>query len=73
MADKRYDIVIANLLYKELQTKMPQNTGKMISIALSSNRVYSKTTSKETHFKIGNTNAERKVPYYHILEDAQRI
>lgn len=73
MADKRYDIEIANFLYKELQTKMPKKTGEMIRVALSSNRVYSKTTSKETHFKIGNTNAEKKVPYYHILEDAQRI
>ena len=63
MADKRYDIEIANLLYKELQTKMPKKTGEMIRVALSSNRVYSKTTSKETHFKIGNTNAEKKVPY----------
>ena len=73
MADNRYDIELAHLLYKELQTKMPKKTGEMIRISLLNNRIDSKTTIKETHFKIGNDNAEKKVPYYHILEDAQRI
>lgn len=61
----------AKSLKQRLIDFMPTDTGEMKTNALGLNPIMSIGDMKV--FEIGSARAEREVPYYHILEDAQVI
>ena len=65
-------IEIATFIKQRLAETMPIETGHMINLSLNANQV-SGLGDKMAYFEIGNSYAEEKAPYYHILEDAEVI
>lgn len=65
-------IEIATYIRQRLGETMPRETGYMINLSLNANQV-SGLGDKMAYFEIGNSYAEEKAPYYHILEDAEVI